>query len=340
MPTSDKAILSFTSADGIHFEPEAAQPLIVHGASQAQFRDADGSLRTVGTDPTVLNNRQQPGSPTPPRCSTLFSHDGDQAQRAQLFFPPCVNRYGDRASAPKQCVDPAIYALPDGGARLLFVRIAGQGDPAFTAQANQFFSAVAKPGEPWTFEPGVRFESPGAADPDVVPLPGGGFRMYYTRGDARGPQGKRVVPGVFSAVSEDGLTFREEAGTRVHFCSASSTVALDEGGFRMYCHLRDLFRIGPDADPGAYVVSYISADGLSFEKEAGERVGRVPLAGQRAIGAAAPSVSREPDGRWRMLVTTVIEPLFPWNHWVIYNNRRLFERVIAVTKARVHTDKP
>jgi hypothetical protein len=335
MPTTEKAIVGFSSADGLRFVPNERPVLLRGAASQTHLRRADGTVRIVATDPTVLNDRLQPDSPTPPRCSTLFEVAAPGAERAQLFFPPCVNRYGDRTSEPLQCVDPTILPLPQGRARLIFVRIAGREDPAFTLRPNQFFSAVTGPEGGWTFEPGVRFSAVGAADPDVVALPAGGYRMYFTKGDARGPEGKRMVPGVFSARSDDGLVFREEPGTRVHFCSASATVALDGGGFRMYCHLRDLFRDGPDADPSAYVLSYFSSDGLEFREEAGIRVGRTPLKGSRAIGAGAPSVARDADGGWQMLITTVMEPRFPWNHWVFHSNERHFTRVVKATTDRV-----
>jgi len=106
----------------------------------------------------------------------------------------------------------------------------------------------------------------------------------------------------------------------------------------MYCHRRDIFERGPGANPVATVVSYYSEDGLSFRRESGERMGTEPVEGHRSIGSAAPSVIRTPQGQWEMLITTVIEPRFPWNHLVFHTNSRHFERVEKAEQDRVRAE--
>jgi hypothetical protein len=339
MPTSEKAIFSLSASDGLRFSLDGPTPLISGAASQAHFTDAAGQLRIIATDPTVLNDRLQPDAPTPPRCSTLFERADPGGDRKQLFFPPCINAEGDRTSAPVQCVDPTLVRLPDGRTRLFFVRMVGREDPAFSTEPNHVHSAITGPDGSWVFEPGVRLSAVGVADPDVVALPSGGSRMYFTRGDAPGPGGQGSAPAVFSARSENGLQFSMEPGTRVAGCSASATVALPGGGYRMYCHRRDIFEHGPGADPVATIISNHSADGLSFRRESGTRVGPVPVVGARSIGAGAPSISRGADGRYRMLITTVLEPHFPWNYAVFHTNSRHFDRVQESQMKRVRAER-
>jgi hypothetical protein len=136
--------------------------------------------------------------------------------------------------------------------------------------------------------------------------------MFYTSGKVVDEQSGSSSPGILSALSTDGHRFLAEPGVRVHRCSASASIVLASGQTRLYCHTRDVFtQRSPGTDPSAYIVSFISDDGLLFSREPGVRVGTRP--GGRMIGAAAPSLRPHPDGGLSMVFTTVIEPPFPWN---------------------------
>jgi len=140
-------------------------------------------------------------------------------------------------------------------------------------------------------------------DPDVLALPGGGFRMYYTSLEPQpgAPPGDDL-PAVYSAISSDGILFEREPGMRLEDASATTTVVLPEGGFRAYYHP---FSSG--------IVSARSADGLSFEPEQGLRIPGDPLPGSRWVGSSAPAVVKLEDGRWWMTLNAAKEPRWPFN---------------------------
>jgi hypothetical protein len=192
---------------------------------------------------------------------------------------------------------------------------------------NEFMSARSDDGVTWQREPGVRFAELRAADPDAVPLDGGAWRLYYTEGPSALNSGLDAGPAIASAWSPDGSTFVREPGVRVSACSASATVRLADGTFRMYCHTRRIFQTGsPSDDRRSYIVSFLSRDGLQFDLEPGVRVSSAAYG--RLVGAEAPSISRDPEGGWLMAFTSVWEPTFPGNALVVLDNptRRRFER--------------
>ena len=82
----------------------------------------------------------------------------------------------------------------------------------------------------WIKESGVRLEN--AADPFVMSLPNGGYRMYYPG-----------AGGIVSAYSEDGLNWSRESGVRVpcgefggpeSMVMGASVIQLENGSYRMY----------------------------------------------------------------------------------------------------------
>jgi len=153
-------------------------------------------------------------------------------------------------------------------------------------------------------------------DPDVVQLPDGTWRMYYTSVHQADPEGRGMAPAILSAVSTDGLDFVQEAGIRAMGCSASATLAIKDGGYRMYCHTRPIFEaFDPLLDPRSHIVSLQAADGLNFAKESGDRIAPIPANSTRFIGAEAPTVFIESDGSITMHFATIAEPRFPLN-WI------------------------
>ncbi len=132
----------------------------------------------------------------------------------------------------------------------------------------------------WCKEPGVRLQGSRDLDssklqaPGVVPIPSGGFRLFYT---AVGPA--KPFPTcqgyILSAVSDDGVIFHTEPGIRVapqpglpHMSLrliAPSVTRLSDGSWRMYFESR-----GPANQP-TVICSAISSDMLHWQIEDGIR---------------------------------------------------------------------
>ena len=156
------------------------------------------------------------------------------------------------------------------------------------------------PGTVWTKDEGVVIDVDAGRDPhrvltpNVIDLPGGGYRMYYySHEPERHAEG--VVGCVVSASSPDGETWARDEGRRVdaHAPDAENrtlcpdVVALPEGGYRMY------YQAHSASDRGL-VLSSVSQDGLNWTREPGIRFG--------APGAVYGSPRCVPleDGRWRL----------------------------------------
>jgi hypothetical protein len=154
----------------------------------------------------------------------------------------------------------------------------------------------------WRKEAGPRLQGSRALDssklqaPCAVPLPGGGFRLFYT---AVGPA--KPFPAcqgyILSAISDDGLAFRTEPGIRLapqpevlSRCLrlvAPTVVPCGAGQWRMYVEAR-----GP-ADQPTVICSAVSFDLLHWDFEDGIRLARPGgLGGPRYLPLA--------DGRGRL----------------------------------------
>lgn len=74
-----------------------------------------------------------------------------------------------------------------------------------------------------------------AADPDVLALPGGGYRLFFAAGSAGSP-----VPAIFSATSADGLAFTLDPGDRLEPADRTvhrvdpDVVETGPGSYRLY----------------------------------------------------------------------------------------------------------
>lgn len=133
-----------------------------------------------------------------------------------------------------------------------------------------------------------------AAHPAIVQLPDGRWRLYYQNGQV-----------ISSAISDNGLTFEKEEGTRLssdvdleganvrHPC----VVALPDGGYRMY--------YDTDALNGGFIRiwSAYSEDGLTFTHE-GVNIDLTSYRTDWPSGfyahSSKPEVLQTPDGKWRM----------------------------------------
>ncbi len=132
-------------------------------------------------------------------------------------------------------------------------------------------------GESWEMLGNVNFTGLGnivPVDPDVVELSDGRFRMYFYDIAVR-----ELAHPIYSAISEDGINFTLEEGTRVIIDEIydPDVVQLPDGGYRMYLNSGD-------------ILSAHSADGLDF----------VPDDGVRVLNGSVPGSILMPDGTIRM----------------------------------------
>jgi len=198
---------------------------------------------------------------------------------------------------------PNVIAVP-GGYRMYYTLVGPARD--YAAAAGSVMSAFSADGEHWTMEPGVRLAPFGPlADlrvvcPDVVPLDGGGHRMYVEGQPGDGPSN------IVSAHSTDGLTWEPEPGLRFgdgmrRYGSPRVLITSDAPGardrYRLYLHsYSHPLRLGLGA--GNHIISAVSADGLTFEREAGVRIAQESALESFAV--YAPEVVRLGTGGYRM----------------------------------------
>ena len=161
-------------------------------------------------------------------------------------------------------------------------------------------SAFSTDAEKWTKEPGVRMDAGGEGaehyiwSPDVIPLPDGGYRMYYEGKTERA--GGQVKSAVVSALSADGLVWEREPGLRLGGENTSYGaprclyLGTGAGGPRYRLYASDFNH--------NHIVSAVSDDGLSFALEAGVRVPRER--DFESFSVYAPEVLRLGQGGYRM----------------------------------------
>lgn len=279
----------------------------------------DGLRFTVVPGPKISSGLTTPTTISDPNGHAVFVATSGESlvQRADNthgFNPikpdPCE---AERTVHGRQvrCTDPHLLRLPDGQFRLFYTAHSERDSP------SQILSAISTDGRTWHREKGHRLSAPKIGDPDVVLLPDGTWRMYYTSVHQADPEGRGMSPAILSAVSTDGLDFKPEAGIRAMGCSASGTLAIKDGGYRMYCHTRPIFEaFDPLVDPRSHIVSLHAEDGLHFVQESGDRIAPIPVTSTRYIGAEAPTVLIESDGSITMHFATIAEPRFPLN-WLL-----------------------
>ncbi len=197
---------------------------------------------------------------------------------------------------------PNVVAVAGGGYRMYYTGFA----PGVKKNDHlgHILSAFSPDGSAWTHDPGVRIDvhSPHATErtlcPDVVPMPGGGYRMYY---EARRPDAPTVI---LSATSADGLDWELEGGVRVgngewSYGSPRCVYFPTDRGllYRLYFHHYSFpFVSGLDAQNN--IVSAVSVNGLDFEIEPGVRIAQETE--RESYAVYAPEVVRLGDGSFRM----------------------------------------
>jgi hypothetical protein len=177
------------------------------------------------------------------------------------------------------------------------VRIDG-GYRAYFMERGRILSASSSDARRFELEDGERIAG---EHPAVLRLKGGRVRIYFSRFGE---------PGLRSAISDDGLTFREEPGIRLRLGPEGapdsrgiihpSVVRLPDGRVRIYYDAQGepegQFDLGWNG-----VKSATSKDGLAFKRDRGMRLvaDRLPAAGM----VWSPFVRRE-GRRWALYVST------------------------------------
>ena len=146
--------------------------------------------------------------------------------------------------------NPEVVKLDNGSYRM-YVEDHGESGDSLIG----IVSLISNDGIKWSYESLVK---PGAGQPGVIQLTNGTWRLYYQSQD-----------GIKSAISNNGLNFTDEAGTRLeNFVELEGAkirhpcvVLLDNGAFRMY--------YDTDAKNGSFIRiwSAYSRDGLNFSRE-------------------------------------------------------------------------
>lgn len=147
-------------------------------------------------------------------------------------------------------------------------------------------------------QPDTTQDAGGLLTPNVVTLPGGGFRLYYMGRNARS------AGIILSAYSADGFSWQKEAGVRVANDAVMTqkralcpdVILLPDGRWRMY------FEALPATGSGV-IASAISANGLDFELEPGARFATTN------VHHGAPRCLPLPDGRWRLYFHAYPQPM-------------------------------
>lgn len=167
--------------------------------------------------------------------------------------------------------NPAVVANDDGSLR------------AYLMQGDGIVSAVSSDqGRTWQLEPGRRVDGSHAA---AIKLDDDRVRLYYVERPPPAP--------VVSAISDDGLTFTAEPGSRLAPGGPGdpdgggfahlNVVALPDGGFRLYYDATSP-SAGPNNPGWVGIMSATSENGLDWSRDQGFRLEVGGAGGLRDVG--------------------------------------------------------
>ncbi len=126
-----------------------------------------------------------------------------------------------------------------------------------------------------------------AADPDVVKLDNGQYRMYYGQSPEKPDSGNNHP--ILSAISTNGKTFSPEPGVRVANGVFPDVIHLQNGQWRMYYQ----------TEQG--IVSASSSDGLTWRKILGPVLISQTQTGLSLYQVGAPTIMQQKDGMFVMV---------------------------------------
>lgn len=182
--------------------------------------------------------------------------------------------------------NPDVVQLDDGSYRMYY---------QYTdAGSTDIYSMSSTDGLTWTDEDGIRVEDGGA--PTVIALPdgdaAGSWRMYYK------PSGADTLK---SAVSNDGLVFAVEDGTRLEASGTGnetagvahpSAILLPDDSYRIYYEGHE------SENSDERILSASSDDGLTFTRDSGVRLDFDDYS--KAEGFISPYIILTSDGTYRI----------------------------------------
>lgn len=188
---------------------------------------------------------------------------------------------------------PEVVMLPNGTYRMYYI-----GHQTLNVYNNyRILSATSADGINWVQDPGIRINNNGSYDnryayaPDIIELPDGTYKMYYT-GLVWGGYGTYYI---LSALSSDGLTWTKEGGIRIHpppNVTSGDTIILSDGTYRMY------YSVPGGTSGGAMIISAVSYDGSTWTVENDIRVDNGGIYDTQS--ASHPDIVELPDGTYRM----------------------------------------
>ncbi len=163
--------------------------------------------------------------------------------------------------------NPAVFQLENGQYRMIFEGSRWAEDEKGSYQSDRkLYSAISDDGKKWTAEEGVRFwdygdGKPGeifTSVPDVVRLPDGKLRMYYTRG----------ATSATALSNDEGLTWTKETNLKLRKVAVDPDILLLDGTYKLFfTTFADEFGIGDQ-----WVMSANSADGVNFAIDKGKLI--------------------------------------------------------------------
>lgn len=203
-------------------------------------------------------------STTPENVNCAESSDGGRS--FQVLGCSIEGRSGAKA------VDPSVVRLPDGRFRLYYYAPTGQNPDA--PGPHTVYAASSSDGIRFV-EDGPAFTYPGLVDPDVF-WSGREWLMFVFG----------LGQGTLMSKSDDGLSFGYLGPLPMQNWGTTAPVRLEDGRLRLFAF---------DQPAATQVASFVSEDGLAWEREPGIRI-EAPAGYQ----LTDPFVVRLVDGSWKM----------------------------------------
>ncbi|MFA6035380.1 MAG: hypothetical protein WC759_00290 [Candidatus Micrarchaeia archaeon] len=275
-------------------------------AQQAPTQQAPGqSVPAAGIPPAPATLPQPEQASTAPEPVVPNASEPTQAPVEEKEVAPAAPETPEAVQAPPEKKTLQIEWSNDAGTRIsdgsvpFALKLKDGRVRLYYCGAGGILSSISSDGLNFQKESGVRFNSNqgGTCDPSVISLPDGRFRMYYKIAFGQGGPGL-AVHNVYSAISDDGLAFRDE-GIRIDsqksgdegWASVPEAIMLEDGSIRIY------YVSGDYAARGG-TMSAISSDGLEFQKEEGAR----------AEALVDPAALRMPDNSFLLFAVSLPAP--------------------------------
>ena len=173
-----------------------------------------------------------------------------------------------KSVVPGRYADAEVFRLPDGRYRMLYGT-----ESEVPADRFGIYSSVSSDGKTW--RPEGRVLAGPLSGPDVVGLPGGGYRMYLDGPTTTTTESGMPIAGVTSYTSADGATWQPEPGLRLPASwlasgeryGFTSTTRLPDGTWLMAYTVDRDGRYARNVPPGLAEIRWAtSSDGVTFTR--------------------------------------------------------------------------